>query len=101
MPLYDFCCTSCSRTHEVTMRLSDFKERAVLFCPDCRRDTAQELLIRPPHVEDWGNCGDGRFFEHLGPTGVRFRDKRSYTEHLKRNGLVEWSPKTGMPGSGI
>ncbi len=102
MPLYDFACRKCGHTcSDVRLALSEFQETLVLECPEHRK-TVFDLVIRPPAVEDWGNCGDGRLFENLAPKGLRFRDKRSYKEHLRKEGLVEWSPRhRGMPGGEV
>ena len=99
MPLYDYQCKACKAIHrDVFYSLADFSEDKRLYCDTCRADTTHELVVRPPAIEDWGY---GRYFENLSPLGETFYDKRSYKEYLKKEGLVEWSPKTGMPGSGV
>lgn len=95
MPRYDYECYHCGSVQEETYPLAEFQERRLLDCPDCKRATPHNLVVRAVAVEDWGQ---GRWFEHLGPKGMTFYDKASYKRHLKANGLVEWSPKRGMPG---
>jgi len=97
MPRYDFVCPECEHVIERRLSLRDFVENFPSECPT-HGPRQFELVVRPPAVEDWGNCSEGRFFEHLAPQGMRFRDRRSYQEHLKRNGLQEWAPRRGMPG---
>lgn len=98
MPLYDFQCRECGEIREFMVPLAAFAEERISPCPNCGTTTLHELVVRPPAVDDWGQ---GRWFEHLGPKGMTFYDRRSYKEHLRSKGLVEWSPKTGMPGSGV
>lgn len=104
MPLYDYRCPvedCATKAIDVCRPVSQFAEFVEMVCPVHGRQPFS-LMVTPPYVDDW--CRDdseGRYFEHLAPRGMRFRDKRSYREHLRRNGLVEWSPQTGMPGSGI
>ena len=62
---------------------------------------SHDLVIVPPAVEDWGNGGAGRWFEHLGPRGMTFTDKASFKAHLRAEGLQEWAPKRGMPGQAV
>ena len=95
MPTYSFECTVCGEIQERYRKLSDYSEDPDLVCQDCHTETPHRLVVLPPAVHDWGQ---GRFFEHLSPTGMTFYDKASYNRHLKKNGLVEWSPKKGMPG---
>jgi hypothetical protein len=77
------------------------------FMGDCEMCGAwakhEQVFSNPPHLEDWGQGGSGRFFEHLGPKGKTFYDKRSYKEHLRKEGLVEWSPrrKKGIQGGEV
>jgi len=78
--------------------LKDFVENIIDYCPHCKKRKRHELVVTPVAVEDWGNCGNGRYFEDLAPQGMRFRDKRSFKDYLKRNQISEWSPKRGMPG---
>ena len=98
MPLYDFQCEKCGTVKEIRIPLDQFRDNGWLECEKCKDTVWHNLLVRPPAIDDWGQ---GKFFEHLGPKGKTFYDKKSYKEHLKQNGLVEWSPKTGMPGSGV
>ncbi len=95
MPRYSFYCTVCGTECEVFRPLREFAEELDLNCSDCEMATPHRLGIAAPAVHDWGQ---GRYFEHLGPRGMTFYDKASYDRHLKANGLVEWSPKKGMPG---
>ena len=98
MPTYEYICEKCEERTEVFMPLREFTESFLAICPHCGGLGQQELTIVPPAIEDWGKDGQGRQFEHLGPRGLVFHDKRSYHEHLKRNGLREWRPKQGNPG---
>jgi putative FmdB family regulatory protein len=95
MPTYSYECTVCGQIQEQYRKLSEFTEEQDLVCHSCLDETPHRLVVLPPAVHDWGQ---GRFFEHLGPVGRTFYDKKSYERHLKANGLVEWSPKKGMPG---
>ena len=101
MPLYDFECSHCGTRSEVMVPLAKFAESIVSCCTTCNRSRKHDLVVVPPAVEDWGNCSRGRWFEHLGPVGMWFRDKASYKAHLKREGLQEWAPKRGMPGQEV
>ena len=101
MPTYDFECTSCGLVREASYRLAEFSEAKPLHCELCARTTKHDLKLTPPAIEDWGNGGAGRWFEHLGPKGMTFRDKASYKAHLRAEGLQEWAPKRGMPGQEV
>ena len=98
MPTYCFECTVCGFTREEYRKLSDFTEEGDFQCQDCQMETPHQLVVRPPAVHDWGQ---GRHFEDLAPKGMTFYDKASYERHLKSKGLIEWSPKRGMPGQVI
>lgn len=99
MPLYDFTCTKCGHTLEdVMLRIAELRDKITLACPRCDGETEHEQIITIPAVEDWGNGGSGRTFEHLGPQGLTFFDKASYKRHLREHGLREWEPRCGMPG---
>lgn len=99
MPRYDFQCSQCDFTvRDLTVPLSQYRDRIEAHCPNHGLTTFEQMLTAPA-IEDWGQGGDGRFFEYLGrPEGMRFRDKASYKRYLKSRGLTEWSPATGMPG---
>jgi DNA-directed RNA polymerase subunit RPC12/RpoP len=99
MPLYNYRCSACGRLDEDKYVPSNEAEW-VTDCPYCHA-SAYEMELRPPAVEDWGNGGAGRFFEHLAPEGMTFHSKSEYKRHLKQAGLMEFSPKTGMPGCGV
>ena len=101
MPLYDYRCATCGTVREASFRLADFAETHDIHCRLCERTAPHELVIVPPAVEDWGNGGQGRWFEHLGPRGRTFRDKASYKAFLKAEGLQEWAPRRGMPGQEV
>ena len=102
MPRYDYICPRNDTLLEnVYFPLSKFQERIFDWCP-AHGHQFFELVIRPTAIEDWGNEGtDGRWFEHLSPQGLKFRDKRSYREHLRKEGLQEWAPRRGMPGQEV
>jgi hypothetical protein len=102
MPNYDFGCSKCDFVlRDLFLPLSQHRDKITADCPNHGLTTFEQVLTCPV-IEDWGNEGpDGRFFEHLGPKGMRFRDKAAYKRHLRENGLVEWAPRTGMPGSGV
>lgn len=98
MPNYDFKCCVCETVKEVFIPLALFREHVRDFCCTCNTTRIHDLVLTAPAIDDWGQ---GRYFEHLSARGMTFYDKKSYREHLRKNGLVEWSPKTGMPGSGV
>lgn len=101
MPRYDFACRECGHQLEVSLKLAEHKDPLLLLCPKHGNTTFDQVLVSLPGIEDWGNCSEGRWFEHLGPHGKSFRDKKSYKEHLKREGLQEWAPRRGMPGQEV
>lgn len=90
MPLYDFKCHECGTvSKDVWMTLSEFSEQRIIKCMTCKRNSVHELVYVAPAVDDWGDCGDGRYFENLSPTGERFRDKKSFKAYLREHGLRE------------
>ena len=98
MPRYDYSCPKCEKEQEYTLHVAEVRDTLPRYCPYCRVIVDFGLLVRAPIVHDWGNAGDGRLVEDFAPQGMRFRDKRSYEDHMKRNGLREWRPKQGEPG---
>ena len=98
MPTYTFECSLCGTIREEYRKLSDFADEGDFECPNCNSWTPHRLVVLAPAVHDWGQ---GRHFEDLAPKGMTFYDKASYEKHLKAKGLVEWSPKKGMPGQVI
>ena len=98
MPNYDFQCRNCDSMEEKFLRLRDLRDTIEGYCLTCDRKTLMDLVVSAPATEDWGNDGQGRWFEHLGPHGKSFKSKKEYRNYLKSNGLQEWSPKRGMPG---
>jgi hypothetical protein len=96
--IYVYSCPKCDTTYELVMRLADHKDEVFDWCPRHGHQDFQQLLT-PQAIEDWGCEGtEGRYFEHLSHEGMHFRDKRSYNEHLRKNGLAELGRKPGMPG---
>ena len=93
-----FQCSACEKQSLLFLPLKEFTESYTGQCPYCKETVEHELVVQPSGIEDWGQ---GRYFEDLAHNGKTFYDKRSYKEHLKKNSIIEWSPKTGMPGSGI
>ena len=93
MPNYDFQCCQCDYVlKDVFLRLNEYQDFIIRDCPTHGSVHFSQVLSMPA-IEDWGNEGpEGRYFEHLSPAGMRFRDKKSYQEHLRKNGLVEWAP---------
>ena len=95
---YDFGCKMCEHIQELILPLSEYKEDLTLFCSDCKFMTKHTLIVRAPAVENWSCGGSGRYFENLSPKGETFYSKGAYRKYLKERGIVEWSPKRGMPG---
>lgn len=90
MPLYDFRCPheNCPTVaRDVYARIADC-DQIFDWCPRHGYvEMPQEMT--PPAVDDWGNCGQGRFFEHVTKEGMHFRDKASFKRYMREHGLRE------------
>lgn len=73
---------------DVYVPLSEFTETILIWDPAYGHKFFR-LVIQVPAVHDWGECQEGRYFEHVSATGERFSSKSEFKEYLKRHGLAE------------
>lgn len=103
MPRYCYRCPvpDCPQVYDdVFFRLAEWTEHPFDWCPrHGHKHFVQVVTV--PAVQDWGNGGQGRYFEHLSKRGETFYDRASYRRYLKNHGLTEWAPKRGMPGQEV
>ena len=97
MPRYDFACDKCGNEQEIVLPLASYRDTIRLNCTACGPQ-GHTLVVHKVATEDWSHGGSGRHFEELSPKGETFHSKGEYKKYLKERGIVEWSPKRGMPG---
>lgn len=88
MPLYDYACSECGWIdHDLFLKVEQAKRVTWGWCRQCSAYRNFEWLCPAPAAHDWGNCSQGRYFEHVSPSGEYFRDKKSFDRYLKKKGL--------------
>lgn len=90
MPLYDFKCRPCGKVlQDVWLSVRERADVMMMRCSYCARRTKHDQMVSAANVDDWGCNQEGKFFEHLAPQGMYFRDRKSFKDYLRRKGLRE------------
>ena len=86
MPLYDYRCKTCDHyIEDVFFKMDEASFNMELDCPTCGK-TVHEMSLAGRAADDWGQ---GKFFEHLSPSGETFYSRNQFRDYLKRHGLRE------------
>src|SRR5574343_1827469 len=100
MPLYDFECQQCGRTHEQLLPVSE-SEKKEIPCESCG-GRAVRIIAQPSRKSD---CGDNSYpyWEHnIGPEPILLENPGHRRTVLKERGLSEaFKRKPGMPGQWV
>jgi len=88
MPLNDYQCPykECkTRYLDIYSTLTNFLDKIFDWCP-LHGHQDFEISLSGRVVHDWSQ---GRYYEHVSPTGETFYSKKEFKDYCKQNGISE------------